>query len=258
MKVCTLYLITNKGELYPVHAATPPSATPSRGVAVEDTSEPWTRQIHPLLDHAIDAVYGFRLMDYRDEAFRTMITVDRLGQIPDQLAKIPGPKTILWITTGVPNSVTYPYGGCQDLTLDDSPGSYVAGKCGFECRPNPSEHKCIDYSPFLQHFAGQLNESNTTISSVEVTGEGALPRTDSGTPADTLRQLAFLTGGRVFLDNNAEVEKAISESLLSSKARYQLTYTGPARDGKYHRLRVVCTREGVCIQSQQGYFAVPR
>ena len=253
-----LYLITNKGELYPVHAATPPSATPSRGVAVEDTSEPWTRQIHPLLDHAIDAVYGFRLMDYRDEAFRAVITVDRLGQIPDQLAKIPGPKTILWITTGVSNSVTYPYGGCQDLTLHDSPGSYVAGKCGFECRPNPSEHKCIDYSPFLQHFAGQLNESNTTISSVEVTDEGALPRTDSGTPADTLRQLAFLTGGRVFLDNNAEVEKAISESLLSSKARYQLTYTGPARDGKYHRLRVECTREGVRIQSQQGYFAVPR
>ena len=34
--------------------------------------------------------------------------------------------------------------------------------------------KCIDYSPFLQHFAAQLNESHTTISSVEVTGEGAL------------------------------------------------------------------------------------
>ena len=253
-----LYLITNKGELYPVHPPTPPSATPSRGVAVENTNEPWTRQIHPLLDHAIDAIYGFRLMDYRDEAFRTVITVERLGQIPDQLAKIPGPKTILWITTGVPNSVMYPYGGCQDLTLHDSPGSYVAGKCGFECRPNPSEHKCIDYSPFLQHFAAQLNESNTTISSVEVTGEGALPSTVSGTPADTLRQLAFLTGGRVFLDTNAEVEKAISESLISSKARYQLTYTPDRRDGKYHRLRVVCTREGVRIQSQEGYFAFPR
>jgi VWFA-related protein len=252
-----LYLLTNKGELYAVHPATPPSATPPRGVGVEDTSEPWTRQIHPLLDHAIDAVHGFRLMDYRDEGQRTVITVDRLGQISDQLAKIPEPKTILWITTGVPNSVMYPYGGCQDLTLHDSSGTYMAGKCGLECRPNPSEHKCMDYSPFLQHFAARLNKSNTTISSVEVTGEGALPRTDSGTPADTLRQLAFLTGGRVFLDTNAEVEKAISESLTSSKARYQFTYTGPARDGKYHRLRVVCTREGVRIQFQQGYFAVP-
>jgi hypothetical protein len=95
----------------------------------------------------------------------------------------------------------------------------MAGKCSLECRPNPSEHKCRDYSPFLQHFAAQLNKSNTTISSVEVSGAGALPRTDSGTPADTLRQLAFLTGGRVFLDTNAEVEKAISESLTRSKAR---------------------------------------
>jgi VWFA-related protein len=250
-----LYLITNKGELYPVHSTTPPPATPSRGTGVEETSQPWTRQIHPLLDQAIDAVHGFRLMDYRDEGQRTVITVDRLDQIADQLAKIPGPKTVLWITTGVPNSVLYSYGGCQDLTLQDSSGSYLAGKCGWVCRPNPSEHICMDYSPFLQHFGAQLNKSNTVISSVEVTEEGALPRTDSGTPADTLRQLAFLTGGRVFLDTNAEVETAISESLAGSKARYQLLYTGPARDGKYHRLRVVCIREGVQIQAQQGYFA---
>jgi VWFA-related protein len=193
-----LYLITNKGELYPVHPTPPPSTTPAGAAGAENATEPWTRQVHTLLDHAVDAVHGFRLMDYRDEGERAAITVDRLGQISDQLEKIPGPKTILWITSGIPNSVTYPYGGCHDLTLQDSSGGYIAGKCGMECRPNPSEHPCMDYSPFLRHLGTQLNKSNTTIFSVEVTGEGILPRTDSGTPADTLQQLASLTGGRVF------------------------------------------------------------
>lgn len=242
-----LYLLTNKGELYPVYPATPPSATPARGMGAQDTSEPWTRQIHPLLDHAIDAVHGFRPMDYRDEGERATITVQRLGQISDQLAKISGPKTILWITSGIPNSVTYLYGGCQDLILQDSSGGYLAGRCIFECRPNPSDHKCMDYSWFLRHFGAQLNKSNTTLFSVEVTREGTLPRTDSGTPADTLEKLTSLTGGRIYTDT--QVEKAISESLTASKARYQLTFAGKPCDGKSHKLRVVCNRDGVNIQA---------
>jgi hypothetical protein len=47
--------------------------------------------------------YAFPRGGYR--GYKRAITVETLGQIPDQLAKIPGPKTILWITTGVPNSV---------------------------------------------------------------------------------------------------------------------------------------------------------
>src|SRR5208283_1923909 len=198
-----IYLITNKGELYPVRPpATPQGTVPTQktnGAGTSETSDdqPWTRQIRPLLDQAIDVVHGFRLMDYRDEGIRAVTTFNRLAQLSDQLAKIPGPKTILWITTGVPNSIVYEYGGCRDITLSRASATYVAGKCGLECRPNPSEHKCLDYSPFLQHFSASMNESGTILSSVEVTYEGAIPRSDSGTPADTLRQLANLTGGRV-------------------------------------------------------------
>ena len=115
--------------------------------------------------------------------------------------------------------------------------------------------KCIDYTPFLRHFSTKLARIDTVICSVEVKAEGALPPADSGRARDTLQQLADLTGGRMY--SNGEVERAISDSLMYARARYQLAYAAPLPDGKYHKLSVVCTHEGVRIEFQQGYFAAP-
>jgi hypothetical protein len=75
-----------------------------------------------------------------------------------------------------------------------------------------------------------------------------IPRADRGTAGDTLEQLARQTGGRVYLNN--DVGKAISDSFANARG-----YSGAPADGKYHKLPVVCGREGVRLQAQQGYFA---
>jgi VWFA-related protein len=76
---------------------------------------------------------------------------------------------------------------------------------------------------------------------------------DRGRPRDTLQQLADLTGGRMYI--HGEIDQAIAQSLQDVRSRYQLVYDGPAPDGKYHKLRVECSRPGVRIEASQGYYS---
>jgi len=248
-----LYLLANYGEIYPVHAL--PTPLPGARSAEENgqpAQAPWTRKIHPLLDWAIQNVYGRRPMDDRDVGIRTGTTFLKLGELGELLTKIPGPKTVIWITAGVPTWLDSPY-GCHDVTFPDGSESYLAGKCGSDCTTISKLSKCMDYTPFLRHFIAELGRTGTIIHSVQETFPGSIPPADRGTPKDTLQELADLTGGRVYSDG--EVAKAIAQSLANARAHYQLTYDAPPPDGKYHKLRVACTRKGVRIEAQRGYFA---
>jgi len=240
-----LYLLTNTGELYPVH--------PDHPAAVDTT--PWTRQIDPLLDHGIGVVRSFRPVDYRDNAVRALATFTRVNQIATSLHPIPGPKSIVWITTGIANSIEYLYGGCHDVTLPGVDRSYLAGKCGLECRPSPSQHPCLDYLPFLQHVSAELNNDDARVLVVELTDQGAFRSTTPGTPGDTLQQFADLTGGHVYVDTNTVVESALSDALQGPAARYRLTFRIANPNGKVHKLRIECARKGVRIQAPQSYIA---
>jgi len=105
----------------------------------------------------------------------------------------------------------------------------------------------------LQHFSAALNRTGTIVYPVEVTNDGFLPPAAPGTAQDTLQQLADLTGGHMY--TGGEAGKAIVQSLQDAHARYQLAYNPPPPNGKYHKLSVTCTRKGVRIDAQRGYFA---
>ncbi|MFZ0963832.1 MAG: VWA domain-containing protein [Terriglobia bacterium] len=247
-----LYLLTNHGDLYPVRALSmpQPTAVPPQG-ARGPAEPPWTRQVLPLLDQAIQKVYGIKPMEYWDQGERTAVTFRALGELGDQFMRIPGPKSIVWITQGVSNWVGYPY-GCKDIIFPEESGSYVAGKC--EWSRGPAAAKCLDYTPFLQHFGAKLTRSDTLFYAVEANAAGVVPHDVRGWPRDTLQELVDLSGGRLYL--NAEIDKAIAQSLQVVRARYQLTYVAPPPDGKYHKLRVECSRQGVRIVAPHEYRAV--
>jgi len=250
-----LYLLTIGGDLYPVHALSMPQQTAApegTSAGQRPGSAPWTRQVRPLLDQAMQTVYGIRPKDYRDQGIRAASTFLALGELGDQLMRVPGPKTILWITPGAPNWVDYPL-GCKDVIFPEGGGNYLAGKCGSGCNRMASDTKCVDYAPFLQHFGAKLSRSDTIVYSVEVNTTGSVVPPNRGWPHDTLQKLADLSGGRLYI--NGEIEKAIAQSLQVAGARYQLTYRAPAPNGKYHKLRVECSRKGVRINAPRGYFA---
>ena len=123
-----LYLLTNRGEIFPVHGfpQTPNMAflPPSRGTEAGQTAAipPWTRQIHPLLDQAIQRVYGMRPVDDRDPGYRAATTFTALSMLQQAFYVIPGPKTIVWITSGVTNWPNYPH-GCKDMSIAEDAGT---------------------------------------------------------------------------------------------------------------------------------------
>jgi hypothetical protein len=136
------------------------------------------------------------------------------------------------------------------MSITEDSGTYVAGKCTNKCR---GQAKCIDYEPFLQHYSAELNTSNTLIYTAEDLPAGTLPPTDRGTSRDTLRQLADLTGGRLYPGTN--MDTAITESMKNARGRYQIAIAAPAPNGKHHKLRVTCARKGVHVEATKGYFA---
>jgi VWFA-related protein len=250
-----LDLLTNHGDLYPVGgpgASQPGGLLPmAQGADVDEKpiGAPWTRQIHSLFDQAIQKVYGFRPIDDTDAGVRAEVTFRTLGQLAEQLSVLPGRKTIVWITRGAQNWVDYPY-GCHDVTFPGA-GGYLAGTCSGDCRR--LRGKCIDYTPFLRHFSMTLEQTSTSIYSVRENVGSSLPPNERGTAEDTLHRLADLTGAPMYSDG--QTENAIVQSLENAPPRYQLGYEAPPPDGKYHKLRVVCTRKGVRTESRRGYFA---
>lgn len=250
-----LYLLTNRGDLAPVHALAMPQQTTVLGHGAGDqksSDSPWTQQVRPLLDREIEKVNALRIQDYKDQGVRVAATFLALDDLGNAFMRIPGPKTIVWLTRGTPNWVDYPY-GCKDVPFSTGSENYVGGRCTNECSRRPGVVRCIDYTPFLMHFGDRLARTDTIFNSVDLSLRGGVRPADRGRSRDTLLQLADISGGRVYL--HGEIDQAITDSLQEAGARYQLSYDAPTPDGKYHEVRVECPRKGVHLQAPQGYYA---
>ena len=74
----------------------------------------------------------------------------------------------------------------------------------------------------------------------------------------TLNQFADMTGGRAGVDR--DIAAAITQATMDARTSYQIGYYAPeeSADGKFHKLRIACTRKGVRIQAKTGYYAWPQ
>jgi VWFA-related protein len=136
----------------------------------------------------------------------------------------------------------------------------------------------------LQRTVDSLNQSNTTVYSVNIEGVSAGPGADEDNviPADVLGAaeereldtvdgvtssfdsfeigglfpLAHETGGRYFYNMNV-FEPAVKRVGNENKRYYLLTYTpkNTDLDGKYRRIDVRIKRPDVTVRARRGYFA---
>jgi hypothetical protein len=98
----------------------------------------------------------------------------------------------------------------------------------------------------VDRIATTLDHDGITLSSVH---QGH--NVENGDLA-TLEQFALVTGGKVY-DN--EIEMAVKEVMAASRSGYVIEYDAPRLDGKYHKIRVTCSRKGVRLQVKQGDYA---
>lgn len=228
-----LYILTVEGRLYAV-----------RGLPTgEERAEPapWTSQIKQRLDAALRAVQRGRPVDV-DVAIRTQMTFAALDGLGLELSRVPGRKNVVWVTDGVPIGL----GPVRSDTGD-----------------------FVDFTPQLRQLSQALERSGVAIypvrqvmlgsaDNIGANSDGAGATGGAGTGLQsiaTLNEFANVTGGRP--NTVKDIGGALKQAMNDVRVSYQIGYYAPPNnwDGKFHKVRVICKRKGVRIQSKTGYYA---
>jgi VWFA-related protein len=226
-----LYLLTNNGTLFPIHAL------PERGAEAAAPDQNWTSQTKPLLEAAIQKVYGFRPVDDRDIGVRVVTTFKVLRDLGGELSTLPGRKNVVWITNGFP--VQANFGGlCRSI---------VVWNVTAPCTGN-----FVDFTPVVRYLAGQLDAVGVSMYPVD---EWNVDGGDRMMVKETLDQFAGITAGRAY--PSGETKSAIPDALQALHLSYNIAYQPAPKswDGKYHKVKVSCARKGIQLQFEQGHIA---
>jgi VWFA-related protein len=152
--------------------------------------------------------------------YASWLTADEVTELANELARIPGRKSLVWLSSAFPIGL-YKQASAEYLPLHDrSSGT-----------------------------AWALAKANVAAYPVDARGAVGLK---GGNPQ--MDELAALTGGRAFYGAN-DVAAEIREALQDSEITYTLGFYPEASDGKYHSLSVETARQGVDVRCRKGYFA---
>lgn len=185
----------------------------------------------------LDATPELALLKFaeRGELHAVMFS-DRLRDLALALRYIPGQKTIILLSSGVPYSLIY---GIQAPYGDGRFGSF--GNSLLRQR----------YEEMLQ----ELTASNCTVYALDTEDAGASLRRDVRTMGVfTLQKMTSSTGGKYFGNINRYAEHIEKIQNLTG-SYYVLGYSVDERwDGAYHKIKVEVDRPDCDVRAQRGYY----
>jgi VWFA-related protein len=183
-----------------IQAYRPPPITPAPGM-ISAPPPPPAEEEQRRRTAVLDTMSAFRLLS-------------------EHLGKLPGRKSLLWLTSGMPPK---------------------------ELREMPD--------PF-DKAAAALNEANIAVDVMDDDGVGDFHRRWGKTAYWTLRQLADSTGGKTYVGRN-DLDNMLTEAIEQSRIIYTLGFYVPdeERDDKFHALKVRVNRPKVELAYRKGYFA---
>ena len=230
-----LYMSTVDGKLFALRGISPES------MGVGSAGPSWTSQAKPMVDQAIKTLTHFRSPDI-DVFVRTELTFKLLETLGAELATVPGKKTIVWVTDGVPIAL----GNRRSDT--GVPVDFTPMIRGLS---EALERSDIALYPVRQLMLGREDDIGTASGGIGGTGGGG---TGVASLA-TLNLFADITGGR--RNAGKDIGSAIQQAMTDSQFYYQLAYYAPAENwnDKFHKVRVISTKRGVRIQAETGYYA---
>ena len=214
-----LYFLTNHGEISPIHAL------PGTGDETAHGAVPWGQNADQTMDLAIKKLSGLRPVDDFDPAIRFKLTVAALDALGGQMERIRGRKNLVWVTHGVPMNYK----------------SYTG--------------QPVDLSHQFQRLAEQLEQAQIAVYAVQQSTQGAGQQLATES-SQTIDIFTHLTGGRSY--GSDSVEAALSQARMDSRANYEIVYFTEASDtgDKHRKIRVVCKRKDVHLQTEQDYYAL--
>jgi VWFA-related protein len=211
-----VYLLTKEGSLYPIREA--PS---SPGV---ETAAAGNAELEALLKQAMNDVNRLRPWELQvNMEARMQKTLAALEAMGASLNGLPGRKSLLWISHGLPVS------------------------------PSGSDHRMHDYTAAVRSTGADLAAAGITV--YAVAQQDRRESNLDGVSTESLSQIAALTGGQLFPSDTTEA--AVERLMTDSRALWQVGYYPPSKnwDDKFHTLRLVSARKDLRLRAPAGYFA---
>jgi VWFA-related protein len=183
---------------------------------------------------------------------RVVNTLTAFEAIAHHLSGIPGRKSLVWVSGGIPLQIGF----------DEMP----------EAGGTFSNRDRRIFTPEMDSAARALNESGIAVYPVDA--RGLLPPVNFSVSArrappkmptlaqananiDTMLQLANRTGGRAAFNTN-DLSRAIRRAVDDGRVTYTLGYysTDDRQDGKFRGIKVTVDRPNVDVRARKGYFAM--
>ena len=200
------------------------------------------------LDSQLEAARANANADYHSWEFEDRVrrTAAAMKAVADRLARIPGRKNLIWLSSSFPVSVWIKGGGTNFA------------------------REMRSYQPELDQVFSALLDANVAVYPIDPRGligpgynaqdnDPIRPNVlDHQSEFDTMDFLAESTGGRAFYNGN-DISGAVRKAIDDGQLTYQLAYHPDHNqwDGKFHRIQVKVNRPGVEIRARKGYFALP-
>jgi VWFA-related protein len=170
------------------------------------------------------------------------LTLGALEAIAQHLADVPGRKTLIWISRGLP------------LTFRTPVPQAINTKPRMGHPPLTDE---TDFTPQIQKTSRVLSNYGVAVYPVDARGLSALSG-GAWNAEGTGLLLAKLTGGRPLYGDNdmgAAIRSAIDDSTLTYVLGF---YPAPGKwDSKFHLIKVKVNQPGVKLLYRSGYLAAP-
>jgi VWFA-related protein len=213
-----------------------------------------------------------------NRGFRALITLQVAGEVTNSLKGLPGRKSLVLISGGLPLSEAGP----TQITVDGLPITIMEtrnylGNATYLLRQlidrasragvviNTMDIRGLKSSRGVSKFTDPGNEGSSALFGGSAGGGAAFGKVPNMAQFDNLAldtlsshlgltALAESTGGVSVINTNNFAEGL--DRMLSRSNYYLLAYApSQAFDNKYHKLEIKVTRPGAKVYSREGYFA---
>jgi VWFA-related protein len=186
---------------------------------------------------------------------RSLGTLKALEFIADHLSRVPGRKSLIWVSGGFPLMIGYDSVAAwhnptrlQETFSDEVDRTVRAlNNADLSIYPVDARGLMVDHS-FDTSRHGSANPRRMSM-----------PKAPPGSKNQaTMEELASRTGGKAFYNTN-DITKAVASAVADARLTYTLGYY-PADekfDGKFHKIEVHLKKGGVKLRYRKGYFDMP-
>jgi VWFA-related protein len=202
-----------------------------------------------FLDRANDHISAFY------QARRMQTTLEALPSISRHLAGMPGRKNLIWISGGFPTVVGQGTPEFQNFSDDIQLALWTLNNVGVAIYPVDARGLMGAFAamPSMEASSGGRRPGARGPAPMDVRAQNQIRQTE-----DTMREIAYRTGGRAFLNTN-DLTGAIRRAMDDARITYTLAYTPSHNewDGKFREIKIKVNRPGLDIRYRKGYYAYP-